>query len=1642
MEKIINNRYWVLRGTADLATGFFEPRNAIHLITAIDSISNDVPCMVLLAPPGMGKTTELKNAKQAAVEMGFETTFISLSTIYREEELAGSIGELSMSPNIPNFIFLDALDESPVTIPVIQSWLVKFVRKLKKDQDRLGNKIRFRLSSRTADWPEQFEKELESVLGDKSVQVFELAPLSKPQAIEYIESKTPNVALALNNLLDEQNGLMSRPVTLRMIANHSDSSNPILIDKPTIYRRGILALLEESNQTRRLSGKIGNLEVDARFVIAGRIAAASELSTKTVIWDGLHSDPIPEHAIPINELAGGVEPVLSDNINVNVKNIRETLKTGLFLPQDNNTYKWAHKTFAEFLAAYYIKEHSTSSESIFSLIRSNLPGNTNVVPQLREVAAWLSTFDKKVWDELVVDEPGLLLSSDITLQNDEEKRLLVEKLLQKLDLLETYDKHEWRPFYKRLSHKQLADQIKPIILDTTRNNVVRRTAIDIAEACDLKDLIEDLKNVAFDLADDQHIRAQATHALSLILPENRILELLPLAQNASRDDNDEIKGFALVALWPKYLTIEQLLEILQEPKRDSYIGSYAFFTYQLEFPDLTTPEAIAAIKWLKGQASSFDDSRSLSKLATSLLLKVWKSADDEVVMNELAAFAVEVTDSYHELRYELEIKSIQEVYSNDSPKKRRSFLHAIFKQVNESWTNPRLLLFTPWQIVTVGDLRWLIDDLISNQFTKSSNWYIELIISLISSWQYTFDLEYLFNVANEYPPLEKALSEVSVINLDSDLAKWKLEHAAKRKKNKSNAAIPSRKQTILDLLGKSKMGQLDAFWRLNLLLLEDSNNRVDESTGVLAPSPGWDELSSEEHLLVISEAKHYLYEFHLEDDFLQPNSKYRPALAGYRALRLLLENDFQSYKQIPSQIWSNWCLSIISFSSSDGETEREKYRQIARDCFTQIPEEFISSFSKYLSITGDAYHAVGLIKDWETEIFLKPLWDWFIETNLEETNESITFQFLLKSAYPSAIELAFSSLKSLEQNNDSETLRTRINHAATLVASQPKDTWPYLCRIINSNQSVARDLLMQLTRALSDLGFSTFPEDFQAQLYVWIHNLFERRPNTNKVRMLDAVDHTIDLKESILRRLINRGTSESVKAVKWIENQLPHIEWLRWSLADAKENQRRVEWTPFSPRDAIQQITATQFDLPIISDKDKLIDQSDDVDHNLLLEVGLIANLPEKIEIESEVPEEVATPFSLLTYLLVATEWSSAHGGVSTFNRNLCIALAKQGHTVYCFIPSAEERDYALASKHNVEIIVANNYPGLNIEAKLARGPIRSVIPDVVIGHDHITGSPALALARELYHCPYVHFIHTSPEDIEPHKIRSEESPNRVISHSKGNDKAEVQVSLCLESDIVLTVGPTLLQSIRTRLGDGKDKAQIMSILPGLNADLMAYDRTENDDYEMSCLITGRMADAVLKGGDLFIQIAGNFYTNPDLKALISTKFIMRGFDSTTMDSDLEKLKTFHGVKSPFLHGRPFIDDEVALLREIKSASLFIMPSKTEGFGLAGLEAIAAGIPSLISTQSGLGATIVNLAKGMGSDLKRIANECVIDTHPDGPDIALNWSLECSHRLNDLDKAFKDANDLRKELGKKLTWEAAALDVTEASILAKNNMGK
>ena len=64
------------------------------------------------------------------------------------------------------------------------------------------------------------------------------------------------------------------------------------------------------------------------------------------------------------------------------------------------------------------------------------------------------------------------------------------------------------------------------------------------------------------------------------------------------------------------------------------------------------------------------------------------------------------------------------------------------------------------------------------------------------------------------------------------------------------------------------------------------------------------------------------------------------------------------------------------------------------------------------------------------------------------------------------------------------------------------------------------------------------------------------------------------------------------------------------------------------------------------------------------------------------------------TVLAIDTDWNSASGGITTFNRRLCIALAGIGVQVYCLVLKATPEEIREADHYHVTLLAPERLPG------------------------------------------------------------------------------------------------------------------------------------------------------------------------------------------------------------------------------------------------------------------------------------------------------------------------------------------------------------
>ena len=295
---------------------------------------------------------------------------------------------------------------------------------------------------------------------------------------------------------------------------------------------------------------------------------------------------------------------------------------------------------------------------------------------------------------------------------------------------------------------------------------------------------------------------------------------------------------------------------------------------------------------------------------------------------------------------------------------------------------------------------------------------------------------------------------------------------------------------------------------------------------------------------------------------------------------------------------------------------------------------------------------------------------------------------------------------------------------------------------------------------------------------------------------------------------------------------------------------------------------------------------------------------------------------------------------MSTLNRELAKKLARQPEVeVTILLPKYTELERQEANKSNVRLVTP--------EANLVPDPImklcfppKDLDIDVVVGHGQKLGVPAQMIAKQR-NCKRVHVVHTASEELAMFK----EGETAI---QKGGEKRRAEVDLCEEADIVVAIGPKLKEDISAKLRYKKDKC-VIGITPGIFQEFEKVEQASEDGEMFRILVFGRgdSEDFELKGYDIAAEAVASLKDESFLLLFVGAP---KGKEEE-VKKELLKCK----ISRAQLIVRGFIESREEVKKLFCEVDLAIMPSRTEGFGLAALEALSAGLPILVSNNSGFG---------------------------------------------------------------------------------------
>lgn len=324
--------------------------------------------------------------------------------------------------------------------------------------------------------------------------------------------------------------------------------------------------------------------------------------------------------------------------------------------------------------------------------------------------------------------------------------------------------------------------------------------------------------------------------------------------------------------------------------------------------------------------------------------------------------------------------------------------------------------------------------------------------------------------------------------------------------------------------------------------------------------------------------------------------------------------------------------------------------------------------------------------------------------------------------------------------------------------------------------------------------------------------------------------------------------------------------------------------------------------------------------------------------------------------VMLATGWGPKFGGVNSFNTDLAKGLGvflKASARVLCVVPEAVTAAEVEDARHaNVELVTLDSIDREALDATHAE-KIAAAVRDCLgpndsiwwIGHDLITGGAAVALPGKaggqsavIHHMSYIDYV-----------------PYKHGVGEKAQQKYERQKDIFCAAGRVFGVGPLL----RDRLADMLHREPtsvpmlipgLAEIKPGLSPSVFTAITFGRLDPENDRIKQGRLAVAGFAA-------ASRKASQPGMpRSLQQVRMKVIGIATPGGDEELSLqvlVEEKAGRVLPLV-SLPYDERREVVFEHLRSASVAMMVSWHEGFGLTGWEAIAAEVPLIVSKNSGL----------------------------------------------------------------------------------------
>jgi hypothetical protein len=1161
-------RYWAPEGTEPkLRNGFLAASryrsHRLDMVPGTDRLATlsdlEEPCAVLLGEPGIGKSTEVEKLYEEICQESGSTHQVLHVELGMIVDYASLQGELLETREVQSWkqgeaeltLILDALDECGME---------RISHHLSRNllaSPTLSENLTLRITCRSSDWPESLNRSLRRFWELKDLPVYHLAPLRREDVKHAAQVNDVDAEPFLGKVTELGVGpFAASPLTLDALLSSFLETGEIPARKADLFGEYCLRLSREENENRRDAEDTGRLEPQRRVEILSRIAALMLFARRTRLclqpWASKAADALShsQDILFVDEALSRPDGKSSRTPAPSIRDVRDSVRhSGLLRGSDEGrSFRWRHRSFAEYLAARFIHDRGLSIEQVRPLIEHKYDGT--VAPQYQNVAVWLATLDQESMEYLFEKDPSLILAGDPLQYDGERREDLVSGVLEGLDQEEMYSRlNERLDNMEGVSHPRLAEQLRPWIRDEERKDEARTYALQLARKKELESLVPDAIDLATNPSEDKYVRINAMRLIDDVGGARDREKLRPLAVDPGDEDHDRRVAYeAREILLPDLLTLSALLDQIRadaeweepEPVEGNWCATLDQWS-TLICRRMDEDMLAEALQW-----ALFEDAPAyFSDLRRSIVQRAVRHVDVEEIATAIANYVTERMREDYTTQPHVHLRDLDRARENQ-PDAHRDLARKIVESLAErSWNEGELRtvvagLRSTSDLWKPEDIDWILDDLQRTENEDVEQVYATVVRSLFyrNGFPDPDGFSRIYEASQSSSVLREELQRwIDPVRLDSERATERREWEKKRQSWNADPLDPPFSQRLTEILDECKDEAIHCWVKLCNLLVRSSiekDSARHEWHRDVTELPAWQELSDAEREEVMEAGLDYLRAAEVKqiDWMPEDQSKHRVRfnlIFGFIEFWLLAVSDVGKLSSVTVELWKKWCPAFFAYVP---HTRQDRRLLISR-AYNQAPNACRSVIETLLSRFPFRKQRLTFILDpiADEERIQGLLLRLIKEVDTPEQNRLALVPFLLARGVVESQSVA-EELSEYPNEHDAFDGR-KVDWLIDVLEADPRFGWSLIRDRLHSDDAWAEKVVRRMTRRRTNL--MNLPNQALGAIYSRLHELFppeEDPPLKFETHTPSFPEEVRDWRNGLVKVLRNRGTVEIIDTIE------------------------------------------------------------------------------------------------------------------------------------------------------------------------------------------------------------------------------------------------------------------------------------------------------------------------------------------------------------------------------------------------------------------------------------------------------------------------------------------------------------------------------